>query len=159
MNKLSTIISTIPIAIIATIITIIVTHIREYLKDTKIKRRYAAILYYDMNDSIDMIKSDIEGVLKNRFTFIDKYKLYDYLVSVRDIISEDSFKNIKIYYKNIFLLESCWEKYWDCKDQKEIKSLEKEYYEAKNLLKSLYENDKQGFINTINILKDIAKIK
>ncbi|WP_257790750.1 hypothetical protein [Clostridium botulinum] len=43
-----------------------------------------------------MIKSDIEGVLKNRFTFIDKYKLYDYLVSVRDIISEDSFKNIKI---------------------------------------------------------------
>ncbi|BAQ13383.1 hypothetical protein CBB2_1273 [Clostridium botulinum] len=152
MNKLSTIISTIPTAIIATIITIIVTHIREYLKDTKIKRRYAAILYYDMNDSIDMIKSDIEGVLKNRFTFIDKYKLYDYLVSVRDIISEDSFKNI-------FLLESCWEKYWDCKDQKEIKSLEKEYYEAKNLPKSLYENDKQGFINTINFLKDIAKIK
>ncbi|MCS4469505.1 hypothetical protein JTS96_17780 [Clostridium botulinum] len=37
MNKLSTIISTIPIAIIATIITIIVTHIREYLKDTKSK--------------------------------------------------------------------------------------------------------------------------
>ncbi|WP_028977419.1 hypothetical protein [Sporolactobacillus terrae] len=160
MGKMINLLTTIPVAFITTIITIMATNVKDYIKDTTTKRKYAAILYYDMNDSIEMLTAEnVKGVFKNQFTFIDKNKIYDYLLSIRGIVSEDSFKNIKVYYKNIFLLENAWKKYWDSKDQKQIKLLEKDYFSTLNVLKSIYTNDELGFKDTINRLKEIAKIK
>lgn len=163
MNKLITIINAMPAAIIASIITILVTNIKEYLKDTKTKRKYAAIIYYDMSRSLDQINysrnNGRKDVFQNKFSHLNKDKFFEYLITIRDKISEKDYHNIIVYYDNLWFLESIRENYWSEKDHQKRQLLGGEYVTIVKTLGDLYEKDEQGFKNTIEVVKKIAKVE
>lgn len=147
-------------SILAAAFTTFFTWLYESRKTAENQSTSAAIFYYDMNDSLEMINTDTNNqIFHNQFTLIDENKFYDYLGSIRGNVSEENFKNMKIYYKNIFILESFRQKYWESKDTAEKLLYENNYNGAINILRSLYQKDTQGFKNTLSDLKSIGNVK
>lgn len=150
------IVMTILAAIISTVFTVVYDSYKVNNEQSKI----STILYYDMIDSLNMIKIYTgKEIFKNQLTFIDKDKLYDYLIAIRGKVSEKDFKNIKVYYGNLFYLEDVRKEYWESKEENTVIRLEKEYYELKEILESVYREDESGFRKTIEELKYLGNVK
>ncbi|MBW9170791.1 hypothetical protein K2F43_06165 [Clostridium estertheticum] len=148
------------IAIITTIVAASFTWVYEAHKTSQIQSASVSIFYYDMSDSLSMIEDKtMKGVFTNQFSLMDKNRFYDYLLSIRGDVSEGDFQNTKVYYRNLWSLESIREEYWSSRDPIVIKSLEAQYNQMKDELGALYKSDSQGFKNTINDLKKIGKIQ